>query len=375
MTFNITFKNQDDLSENHRSGFKYIYDNLLPLDDPENGVLLDLYADKSFNWENTETDLPYTRPFFAIVHHTFNVEFSDNNAYNMINSKNFKDSAPYCKGIIVLSEYLKKQMQEHLGRLYMNIPVFYLFHPTEVNVPKFDYTKFINNGNKKIIHIGAWLRNLYFFYNLTLSKYPLSYKNAFFSPRLESLQKVALRGNAMDNYFHSDTFINTLKSISPRLGNTLTISRGNCCEDTEYNKWYTQFRSFINSMERSVSVINRLNNHQYDDLLTNNIVFINLIDASACNTLIECAVRHTPIIVNRHPAVVEVLGERYPLYYNKDEPNGISTNYFKMNKEIDDLLSVKGIILKAHNYLQKLDKTPFTVEHFITNLKNIISIY
>lgn len=379
MAFNITYKNQDDTSEVHRCGFKYIYDNLLPLNQNENDpILLDLYADKTFNWTNCDTKLPYTKHFMAIVHHTFDIEFSDNNAYNMIHSKNFKDSLMYCKGIIVLSKYLQEQMKQELYKMNIHIPVFRLTHPTEINVLKFDYNKFLNNENKKLIHIGAWLRNIYFFYNLTLGKYPLSYKNIFkVNIKKESLQKVALKGIDMDDYFYSDSFINTLKNISPRLSKKIVVSRGNCSTDNSdflvYNKWYSQFQNFINHMKNSVTILDRLDNSDYDNILTENIVFINLIDASACNTLIECVVRHTPIIINKHPAVVEVLGPHYPLYYNKDEPNGISYNYFETNKEIDDLLNIKGIILKAHTYLKKLDKTSFTIKYFTDNLKNIIN--
>lgn len=378
MSFNITYKDQDDISEIHRSGFKYIYDNLLDYNNLE-GILLDMYADKTFNWSNTDTKLPYTKPFIAIVHHTFDTEFSDNNAYNMIRSKNFKDSLCECKGIIVLSKYLQQQMKQQFNILNINVQVFTLIHPTEIHVPKFDYDKFIYNENKKLVHIGAWLRNLYFFYNLTLGKYPLDYKNIFsFNIKNESLEKVALKGIDMENYFYSDSFINTLKQISPRLSKQIVVSRGNCSTDNSdflvYNKWYNQFQGFINHMKNSVTVIDRLNNSEYDNLLTENIVFINLIDASACNTLIECVVRHTPIIINRHPAVVEVLGDNYPLYYNKDEFNGISYNYFKMNKEIDDLLNIKGIILKAHMYLKRLDKTQFTIDCFVDNLKDIIRL-
>lgn len=378
MAFNITYKNQDDISEVHRSGFKYIYDHLLPLDQNK-GILLDLYADKTFNWTNTDTKLPYTKPFVAVIHHTFDTEFSDNNAYNMIHSKNFKDSLGNCRGIIVLSKYLQKQMSQEFNRMGINVPVFTLTHPTEISVPKFDYDRFVYNQNKKLVHIGAWLRNVYFFYNLTLGKYPLSYKNIFsFNVKKESIQKVALKGIDMDDYFYSDSFINTLKNISPRLSKQIVVSRANCSTDNSdflvYNKWYYQFQSFVNHMKNSVMVLPRLDNSDYDNMLTENIVFINLIDASACNTLIECVVRHTPIIINKHPAVVEVLGHHYPLYYNKDEPNGISYNYFQMNKEIDDLLNIKGIILKAHNYLKKLDKTPFSIDCFIDNLKDIIRL-
>ena len=108
----------------------------------------------------------------------------------------------------------------------------------------------------------------------------------------------------------------------------------------------------------SVDFIDKLSNTDYDDLLTENLVFINLVDASAVNTIIECIVRNTPIIVNNHPAVVELLGKNYPLYFTQ------TNNYFEMNQEIYNLLSNTNNIKKAHNYIEKIYKTPFNINHF-----------
>ena len=95
---------------------------------------------------------------------------------------------------------------------------------------------------------------------------------------------------------------------------------------------------------KSVDFIDYITNTDYDKLITKNIVYINLVDASAVNTIIECIVRHTPIIVNKHPAVVELLGEKYPLYLTEDE----STLF------IHKLLKSDKLIRKAYHYLKKL---------------------
>jgi hypothetical protein len=34
---------------------------------------------------------------------------------------------------------------------------------------------------------------------------------------------------------------------------------------------------------------------------------------------LECIVRNNPIIVNKNKAIVELLGEKYPLYYEDDK--------------------------------------------------------
>ena len=67
---------------------------------------------------------------------------------------------------------------------------------------------------------------------------------------------------------------------------------------------------------KSVEVMEHLSDSAYDELLSDIVVFLNLIDASAVNTVIECIVRNTPLIINRLPAIVEILGEDYPLLSN-----------------------------------------------------------
>ena len=67
----------------------------------------------------------------------------------------------------------------------------------------------------------------------------------------------------------------------------------------------------------SVDVIDFLENEAYDDLLSENLVFIDLYDTSANNTVIESIARGTPIVVCRHPAVEEYLGSDYPLFFDE----------------------------------------------------------
>ena len=101
-----------------------------------------------------------------------------------------------------------------------------------------------------------------------------------------------------------------------------------------------------------MQILEFLENDAYDKLLTENIVFIKLVDASAVNTLLECIVRNTPIVVNPLPAVIEYLGENYPLYY---------TNI----GEAAVLLNDKKKLLAGHKYLRKLDKEELKLDVFI----------
>jgi len=97
---------------------------------------------------------------------------------------------------------------------------------------------------------------------------------------------------------------------------------------------------------------------EYDDLLSKNIVFVNLFDAAANNTVLECIVRNTPIIINKIEGVTDYLGENYPLYYNHLD-------------EVHSLIDSQKL-LKAHEYLKNMDKTPFMMETFLNGLFDIV---
>jgi hypothetical protein len=76
------------------------------------------------------------------------------------------------------------------------------------------------------------------------------------------------------------------------------------------------------------------------------------VDASAANTVIECIVRRTPLVVNRIPAVEEYIGREYPLFYNTlEEANAILNDL--------DLLEL------GHKYLINYDISKLYISTFI----------
>jgi hypothetical protein len=79
-------------------------------------------------------------------------------------------------------------------------------------------------------------------------------------------------------------------------------------------------------------------------------------------------VRNTPIIVNDHPAVIELLGPDYPLYFKNNYQN-----YFEMNKQIVDLLTNTINIKKAYQYLSNIDKSRFNIQKFINQFVNYLN--
>jgi hypothetical protein len=59
--------------------------------------------------------------------------------------------------------------------------------------------------------------------------------------------------------------------------------------------------------------------YHYEALLQRSVVFADVTAAAAHPVVLDCIARATPIVVNRHPAIVEHLGADYPLFYGSLE--------------------------------------------------------
>ena len=88
-------------------------------------------------------------------------------------------------------------------------------------------------------------------------------------------------------------------------------------------------------------------------------VFLQLIDASAVNTLVECIIRNTPILINPIEPVVEFLGEDYPFYYK---------NFYEANNKSSNIKFIED----SHNYLKNLSKDRFKIESFLDQMNKLI---
>lgn len=122
------------------------------------------------------------------------------------------------------------------------------------------------------------------------------------------------------------------------------------------NKWVVGLRAHVADLQKHVRILDRVTNDDYDVLLSQNLVFLNLFDASGCNALVECIVRNTPVFVNALPAVVEALGAGYPLYCNSVE-------------EAATKARSGALIRAAHEYLKRMDKSPFALETFLRQVR------
>lgn len=337
----VGYISQDDFRSVHRSGWSFVIHNLEGLHcqeiDPEKVkqiAVLDTYLDRTFHWGEEAFHLtgkiPFTRSWIGFIHHTFDRTFSCYNVPNMLKKQSFVQSLPYCRGLFVLSQDLNNKLKVALTEIgFDQIPINTIIHPTDLSCPRFSLDKFIQNQDRKLVQIGGWLRQTFAIYRVNIINNSLQ------------IRKVALKGKEMNQYYPPINFKEELEQCAKKFGN---------------NKFAESLFFDIREIMNNVEIIDRLNNEDYDELLSQNLVFINLIDASAVNTVVECIVRETPILVNKLPAVIEVLGPDYPLYYDKMH-------------EIEPLLKIDKI-KEAYEYLKNIDKEQFSMGRFMDNFVN-----
>lgn len=352
----------------HRSGWSYVVNHMMNLNAREferkPDLIIDTFADQTFHWAKESMEIagniPITKPWIGFLHHTFDTTHSEYNLVALFNDPVFLKSLETCRCLIALSEYLASQIRNalfSLGPTCLDVKVKSLVHPTMFVSQKFTFEKFMRNPDKKIVQIGAWLRNPYSIYALPLP----SATDERYNPL--KLRKCALKGKQMQNYFMPpDFFVNFYKQCKDMegMGGVCGPSEDTLCRAYFDNKYINGMYHKLLSDHNSVEVINTLSNDGFDELLTENIVFLDLVDASAVNTVIECIVRNTVLIVNRHPAVEELLGKDYPGFFDSLFEAAIIVGKEDTLKSIHEHMS--------HN----VDKKQLGISHFMERLQDVI---
>ena len=359
--FNMSFIDQRNPNHIHRSGWQDVYNALEPYNNSQILPLLDLSIDRTFLWESDIMSIlgmiPYTTNWYGFIHHTFDTTFSNNNCVELFKKDLFKKSLPSCKGIFVLSDTLGQSIKKALLNIgFGNINVVTTFHPTEIQCASFNYNLYSNNQTKQLVHIGGWLRNTNTFYKLQLQ---------------DNIEKLLLVGNVDIpnntcnggcNGTASNTCNGTVSNTcNGTVSNTHCSSICYCC-----NRFHKNLEKDLKKLISSVTLIQRKPDLEYDDFLKDKVVFLHLIDASACNTVIECIARCTPIILNRLPALEEYLGIDYPLFYPNNATQFEITTFTRLAFE-------NNTIRKAHVYLLYKSKEKLIMSEFVRKVLNTIA--
>jgi hypothetical protein len=298
----------------HRSGWPYAQKCLRALETPDRaGILLDAMVERNFAKELelaiAEERIPYRRPWIGIVHVPVDLPaWSDvrRSPARLLRSEMFEASLPNCRGLVTLTSALAAEIRS----LLPEVPVATLYHPTEFSGRRWRYAAYVEGG-ETVVQVGFWLRRLSAIHFLDVD----SGRKRVLLPFQEAAMARYLRAAAEEGR----------ESGAPPFG-----------------QWQT-------------GVVDRLADGDYDALLERSLVFLNLYNAAASNTVIECMVRATPVLVNRLPALEEYLGAAYPLFYTDMEEAGA------MARDRDRVAA-------AHEYLAGLDLRFLTGERFVRGL-------
>jgi hypothetical protein len=304
-----------DLSE-HRGGWKSIINSLIQSSFYNNNSEIEFYdmIESYYLWNNKYFS---SNKWAGILHCTQSTPLYLNiiNIKNLFKNINFIKSLNNCMYIISLSEYISNYLRVIFNKLQKNIKVITIKHPVESNnIIMFNYDNYINNNEKYIIQIGQQLRKMSSIYLLNLPNY-----KKLWLCGTKNIDKCKLLLDKEIKYLNLN--ITNMDSVKIKYTNTF---------------------------------------EEYDILLSKNIVFIDLFDASANNTILECIVRNTPIIINKLPAIVEYLGEDYPLYFNNLE-------------EIPKIIN-SSLILEAHIYLKNMNKEDLTIDYFKSKIFSCVKL-
>lgn len=263
--------------QQHRSGWKFVSQlmpkNTCQLAQPQ----LEFYEMLEFDVVRRRTRLPARKlapHWIGISHLTWRVNApKDDDGSNTIDETLLIDTLfekslhifKSCVAVIVFSKHCARLWRAAARAHGLSFNVYVIAHPTDICATRFDVRAFLDNANKTLYQIGSQLRRVDAIAHVR-------YDNKCWLPGREPERVAAL--------FESQ----------PKLKADL----------------------------QHVS-IEYLDDQNYDNALSCNIVLLDVLDASANNTVIECMVRGTPLLARRHPAIAEYLGRDYPFFFDTFE--------------------------------------------------------
>jgi hypothetical protein len=295
----------------HRSGWAYAISGLQRLHS-ERGVRFESFIEKRFAWGRDPGDRhnawePLREPWVGVWHNPpfvpswFNAQRQAPS--DILHTDAWRESQGSCLGIFTLSRYLRTWLAERV-----TVPVCDLFHPTETPPIRFDLARYASAPKPKVVQVGWWLRR----------------HSTIFNLQLPGARKLFLDIGA------------------PWTRRILAY----------------ELEVFVNSaMRDSVEIVPFVAPDDFDNLLSESVVLLDLYDSSANNALVECIVRETPVLINRLEAAVEYLGQDYPLYFDSLEDAAAKAREPRL-------------VSQAHEYLRALPKERFTRHFFVESIEN-----
>lgn len=287
----------------HRSGWNYALNCLMPLHS-EKGIYVEGAIENRFAFWKKDYQRNYRKGWIGFFHHPPDMPhfYEKKRAPEFVlETGEMREALKTCFGVFCFSEHYRQWLAERL-----EVPVVRVFHPTETPENQFTPEKFQLNPTKRIVQIGHWLRKVHSIYLL-----PTELKKTIIHQDFPHVR----------DYF---------KAEKEAFG--LSIE------------------------ESSAERLPFLSNDEYDQLLSENIAYLELHATVVNNAIIECLVRNTPVLVNPLPAIKEYLGEDYPFYFTtRDEASRKSRDLSLIEKTYEYLVD--------HPIKEKL-----TAEYFLKSI-------
>ncbi|MEZ0153475.1 MAG: hypothetical protein AB9Q22_01035 [Candidatus Reddybacter sp.] len=229
-------------------------------------------------------------------------QYSQNDLAKLYFSEEWRQALKRCRGVIALSEHMKVQLKS----IYPELKVFSLKHPVGSSEVLFKVDEFYSKPT--VLLVGAWLRDFESFIQLK-----------------SNFDKKVLLNKYAEGY---------LRDV------------------------YSRYSVNILAKVRQLDCVSFLEDQAYDELFSSSLIFIGLHETSANNAVCECISYGVPFVAPRHPAIIEYVGEDYPLLY--DDVTEVS------RISIDD-------VVKGHEYLQRNThlKESLSLDKFVHGVSDI----
>ncbi len=295
-------------TKHHRNGWPWICDELTR--QANGGMLLDDFVSQSFEWGKDK--IIHRQPWVGIFHHPVTINapsvqaLCERTILNFPNKREWTVSRRKLRGAIALCEESADYLRQEL-----DVPVLGLLHPAMPTSNVWTLQKLRKQRPLPIVQVGEAHRNIRYIYGIA-------------TPEHWGKKRLVRNSSTMQ---HIDSALSVL---------------------------------YPDNSDTEVEELPRLSDTDYDDLLASSVVVQQVYGAAANNTVVDCMVRGTPMIVNRLPALEQYLGSNYPLFVDDPEDSIPEHYWYASNLE------------KASIYLLERSKILPSVEEFVNQIDEFI---
>lgn len=298
----------------HRCGWPYVINHMKHID-TNDGILCDDFLEQTFDTTNKIPESIQQQPWIAIAHlpptkvrQFMPTCFLDYNKDVPGSAEAIKN----LKGICTMSHHLADRFRQ-----VCDVLVNVIHYPTNTNVKQFDINSYMRQPT--LVHVGWFFKNLLLLEHIPPNNH-IQRKIQILAACLKEKGAVGLR-----NYLHTHMYPNR------------TLHGG------------------------VTYLYDRVPDATYDNLLTQSVMAIEFVDCAATTVVVESLARCAPMLLNRHPALLEYVGKDYPMFFDDI-------------RECEQLLHPANVY-KTHEYIRHMDKSFLSIENFLHKFQLWVAKY